>query len=60
MGDPEEVPGSWLHTGSVVAIWAAWGVTHQMEDLPLFLSSSLYISDFAIKNKVNLKSLALL
>ena len=35
--------GSWLRIGSAPAVAAAWGVNHRTEDLPLCLSSSLYI-----------------
>ena len=49
MRDPKEAPGSWLQIGSSPTIVAALGVNHQMEDLPLCLSSSLYIS---LSNKI--------
>ena len=45
--------GSWLLIGIALAIALTWGVNHQMEDLPLCLSS-LYIAfpiNKIIKNK---------
>ena len=39
----EEALGTWLQTGEAPAIAADWGVSQQMIDLPLCLSSSLYI-----------------
>ena len=41
--------GSWLRTGIVSTVALTWGVNHQMEDLPLCLSS-LYI---CLSNKKN-------
>ena len=41
---------TWLWIGSAPAAAAAWGVNHGMEDLPLCLSSSLYIC-LSNKNK---------
>ena len=49
MGDLEEAPGFWLWIGSALAVAVTWGVNHWMEDLLLSISSSLYISDLAIK-----------
>ena len=43
VGDLEEEPGSWLRIGTAPAIVFIWGVNHLMEELPLCLSSSLYI-----------------
>ena len=42
MGDTE-VPVTWLQIDSCVAVAATWGVNQRMEDLPLYLSSSLYL-----------------
>ena len=42
--------GSWIRIGSAPAVAAAWGVNHGTEDLPLCLSSSLYIC-LSNKNK---------
>ena len=53
-GDLDEAPGPWFQISSAPNIVAAWGVNHQMEDLPLCLSSSLYIR-LSNKNKINLK-----
>ena len=39
----EEALGFWLQISAVPAVVATWGVNHWMEDLPLCLSSSLYI-----------------
>ena len=41
---------SWLQTGSALVIVATWGVNHWTEDLPLCLSSSLYI---CLSNEIN-------
>ena len=54
VGDLEEAPGSWVWVGSSPTIAAAWGVNHRMEELPLCLSSSLYIW-LCNKNKYLLK-----
>ena len=44
VGDLEEAPGSWPRIGSTPAVVATWGVNHQMEDLPLCLLLSVYLS----------------
>ena len=49
MGDLEENLLSWLRIGAAPALEVTLGVNHQMEDISLCLSSSLYISDLAIK-----------
>ena len=43
VGDPEEAPVSWLRIGSAPAVAVTWGVNRWTEDLPLYISSSLYI-----------------
>ena len=43
VAEVEEALGTWLQTGEALAIAADWGVSQQMIDLPLCLSSSLYI-----------------
>ena len=35
--------GSWLRIGSAPAVLGTWGVNHRMEDVPLCLSSTLYV-----------------
>ena len=43
VGDLEEVPSSWLQIGTAPVVVLTWGVNHQTKDLPLCLSSFLYI-----------------
>ena len=43
VGDPEEVPSSWLHIGSSSAITTTLGMKQWVEELPICLSSSLFI-----------------
>ena len=44
VGYPEDTPVSWLGIGAAVAIAATWGVNHRMEDLPLSLLPSVYLT----------------
>ena len=43
VGELDEALGAWLQIGAAPAIAVTWGMNHQTEDLPLCLSSSLYI-----------------
>ena len=43
VGDPEEVIGSWIRIGTASAIALTYGLNHGTENLPLCLSSYLYI-----------------
>ena len=44
VGDPGDVPGSWLQMGTALAVAFTWAVNQQTKDFPLCLFSSLFLT----------------